>query len=269
MKNDNEHIDLDSINYEDLKYSINFDKKEDEKINDIKVPEPKYKVSGFRKYLKYYGVPITIMLFGVSTIAIMWALNVSIIWIFVALALTFPITALMTIFLTIRLYLDKNRIKDALLKVLTKNFIIANFMLSNKRIVKRVFKIDADGISFKDGTLRYIVERNRIWFDENSYPNLYYVPNIPTPLEFNFSKYIKHFRAEMVKGTTPDKISDEYDRPIDVMYTSESLETFRRDKFLKNFHGKTTPEIMKAFYFVSAAFAVVCIVLIIYMYVRT
>lgn len=251
---------LDNIDYDSL---LKITKKE-----EIEVPKPEYKVSNFKKYFKYYGLPITILLFAISITSILWAIKAPIVYIFLAVGLLFPFGLGMFIYLTIRLYLDKHKITSTLIKAVSKNFIVANYMLSNKRVIKRVHLIDKDGISFKTGDLRYIIERDRMWYDENNYPNLFYIPNIPVPLEFNFAKYLIHFRSNIVKNVQPEKILDEYQRPIDVMYTSESLETFRRDKFLKNFHSKSTPEMLKAFYWVSTAFAVVSIALIIYMYLK-
>ncbi len=217
---------------------------------DVPIPKTEYKTPNKTK--KYYLIPISIIILTIIFLFLVFMSNIHFLYkIMISILLT-PVFIGMSMYFIIRIYWDRKKIQSKIIKNLSKNFIIANFFLTQKRIIKRVCLIKDDGISFNIKDKLYILDFEKIWYDENNYPNSFYIPNYPNPLGFDFLKHFKGFIEQLKKG---EEFKDEYGNLVDVTYDSQSLDKFKKDKFFTEMHKQITPEMLKIIYIMGGLLA--------------
>jgi len=131
-----------------------------------------------------------------------------------------------------KLIKDKDKINNKVLPMITKNFIVANFLKENKRTKKVYLLINSDGITtnYKNGL--YTIDKNAVWYDENNYPNLYYFEGIPNPLILLSEKNIKKFISAVNNGS-PNTALDDDGNLIDISFSSQNLQLFKQNKIFE------------------------------------
>jgi len=156
-----------------------------------------------------------------------------------------PLFIIGVILFWIRITLDRKKIGGWFKKKLTKNFLIAHFILENGREKKEVLNMDKTGIKYEYEGGIYIVDLNCIYLDENNHPNIDYVYGIPNPLKYNYRGLIeKHINRQDLLQTTKDinevsKVIDFEGKEVDLSYSSVNLKKFQEDKFLLEMHRET------------------------------
>jgi hypothetical protein len=245
-------------------------KEEELKKQFSKIPEQ----TGYSKpniFLKYYLAPLLIIFFnicGVVALLIMksslgnWFIIILIFYCGIALPLFLGIIS----YFFIRLIaFDRNKVTGKIISSVSKNFIVAYFYLTQKRIKRRVCLIDDDGISFHIKDARYIIDREKCFQDEENYICGFWLPDLPNQLGFDFVKYIDvYLNAVKDKDLTTSR--DRENNIIDVTYSSKNLEKFRKDKIFYEFHEQMTPEAMKIVYILLGVIAL-CVIAFIIMFV--
>lgn len=204
-------------------------------------------------FLKYYLIPILIIIFNIAGIGFIFSYR-SLFGFWFMIILLFYCGIVLPIFIGIigyfiirLLIFDKNKVTGKIRSMISKNFIIANFFLTQKRIIKRICPIDNDGISFHIKDNRYIIEKGECWNDEDNFINGYWLPNFPNQLRLNFAKYIDKYLESIKKGNLKESVDSE-GNTIDLSYSSRNLEVFRKDKLFYEMHQQITPESMKLIY---------------------
>lgn len=278
MENNN---DTKSINQrlkklKELKNELNSYEDELLKINkEIDKPLTNNKSVKDGIFTKYYKLPLIIFGIIIGILATLYFMGTDKFLMLILITLSIPPCIIFFIYVTVRLIIDRKRIKEAVVPIFSKNFIIANFFLTQKRIKKVLFFINEDGKSFNDGTKKYIVDREKVWLDDLNRPNSYYIPNLPNPLSFNFNglfiEYAKAIRKFSISEKIEDLIVYDYEgKPIDVSYSSENLEGLKRDKFLTEMHRdpNATKEVMKIVYGLFGIITLIIILFIIFILVK-
>lgn len=221
-------------------------------INNIPLPPKSIKVdeTGYKKpniFLKYYLMPIFIILFNIGGLVFLFSIReVLKNWFYIILVfyigLALPLFLGIAGYSFIRLYLDKNRILNKIIPVLPKNFIKAIFFLPQKKQLERICLLNNDGISFNIKDAKYIIDADKIFFDEQKYPCGYWLPNIPNQIGFNLND------EKQIKG---------------INYSSQNLEIFFKDKMFKELHQQITPETLKLLYMAFGIIGLFIVALII------
>ena len=231
--------------------------------------EKEVKKTGWYKpniFLKNYLIVILIGIFNIFGVIFLFLIREQLGYLFLIIVtfyigIGFPLQLGLGAYTIIRLYLDKNKITNEIKKVLPVNFIIAYFFLTQKKLLKRVCIIDSDGISYKIGKGRYIIDSEKVFYDENRFPCGFWLPNLPNQLGFDFSKELKRVSEVMKeKGFKIEDLENEKGETIDVTYSSRNLEVFRKDKVFKEFHQHSTPETMKLVYMLLGVLSLMMII---------
>lgn len=235
-----------------------------------KIPEQ----TGYNKpnlFLKYYFIPLLIIFFNICGVIALfifkssfgfWFMIILIFYCGIALPLFLGIIG----FFVIRFFaFDKNKITGKIISNVSKNFIVAYFFLTQKRIKRRVCLIDDDGISFHIKDMRYIIDREKCFQDEENYICGFWLPDLPNQLGFDFVKYIDVY-LNAVKNKDLTTSRDRENNIIDVTYSSKNLEKFRKDKIFYEFHEQMTPEAMKIVWVLLGVICL-CVIAFIIMFV--
>lgn len=256
MKENQDRISIEEL--EKQKEQIKKETKEienmiSEKPDDIKIYLEKQKVTLQQDKKNFYiSIGIILSLIFIINISLI-VLKAQLIFIILGLFLTVPIFICLLIWTLLRLFLfgDFNVLRGKIIIAVSSNFIIANFLLTQKRIVKRVCLINEDGISFNVGKKKYTVDGNCIWLDENKNPNSFYVPNLPNPLKFDFVKYLK-LALQQYRKQDNENFTDE----IDVLYSSENLSRLKLDDYMKKMHVDRDADKNKMFIYIFILFII-------------
>lgn len=209
---------------------------------DIEKLNEKIDIIRTTEKLKIYSFPIITLIVCIIISAILIFVKTPLIVMVIVLTFMFPLVLIATVFLIVKLIYDKNQISNFLIKAIRRNFLIANFYTSNKKILKKVVLLDNDGISFKIKEQTYIVDNEKIWFDEEKNPNSFYVWDLPNPIDFKFNLETKKF---------------------DINYSSINLTKFKKDKIFYEMHTPFTPEMMKILYIMGGVLALAFIVILV------
>lgn len=154
------------------------------------------------------------------------------------------------------------RINKAVKTKLTQNFLIADFWLPQKRKIEVVVTIEKDN-TFKHGKGRYIVDEECIWFDEDNFPHSNYIPNLPNPLKYDFRTLFNRLSDLMRKGIF--YLKTKKGETVDIIYSSEGLETFRKDKFLHDLHTETNSNEQKLIYVLIGVLTIIVILAFVFL----
>lgn len=223
--------------------------------------------TGFKKpsiFKKFYAIPLGLIGIFVTLFILLLIFQVHKIYIFVLAIFTLPVAFIIFLYGLARLYIDKKRIKNKIIPILPdKKFIVANFFLPQKRIIRELFLINDDGKSFNSGKDKvYIIDYEKIWYDTENYPNSYYLPNLPNPMSFNFGGQIQEYAELLKQYKTVENITfkDWSGKDVDISYSSQNLGELKKDKFVNELHRDQ--EAMKEFKQI-VGFMVIIIVLLI------
>lgn len=222
-----------------------FKKKIELKRKQLKenIPKTPYKVKGTNK-IPQWILGVLLSLIPVISLVIIFILRLPI-WMNIVIAIfSFPIMVIGLILLIWRYYKDKHKIKKAVVTQLVDNFVIARFYLPQKRVIERVCLLNKDGISFSLGQSTYLVEEEKIWFNDNNHPVINYLPNIPNPIGFKFEDFLYKYTLAFNQGEL-DKFLDDEGNMIDLSFTSQNLHTFKKNKLFADLMERITPEMMK------------------------
>ena len=222
--------------------------------------------SGFKKpntFLKYYLTPFFILFCNILGFVSLFIFRQQLGYFFM-IALIFYVGICMPLllgifgFMILRLIVfDKHKLSNIIIPMISRNFIIVNLLLTQKRIKRVVALLNKDGISFYIGKLLYIIDRDKIFYDEDNFPNGFWFPNLPNQLGLDYDdERINSYFQKISKGDIP---KDKNNNIIDIIYSSENLEKFRKDKVFYEFHEKTTPETLKMVYLL---FGIICLFII-------
>lgn len=192
----------------------------------------KYKPKSGKKW--QYLIPAIILGFAVSLYILMLIFKVRLIFQILYLFCAIPLVLLNFIFISARTILDKEKIVSALIKKFAKNYIMADFFMENGRIKSTAVLLNKDGITFDYNGGLYTIVNHLIWYDYDNRPHSFYLYNFPNPLQFPFEKDIKLFieRLSMEAHQNNKMPGVEFD----ISYNAESLQMFKKDKLLKDFH---------------------------------
>lgn len=232
-------------------------------MNDIKVPIPKskYQVQD-KKFLRFIRSSVTLvfcfglMIFLIYEVFFTKKFNVVYLMLFVFLSFILCGVFLYWLVVAVLAKIPK-RVKKAYKTNLTQNFLIADFWLPQKRKIEEVVSIESNN-TFLLGKKRYIVDEECIWFDENNFPHSNYIPNLPNPLKYDFKTLFDKLSDLMRKGIF--YIKTKAGVTVDIVYSSEGLELFRKDKFLKDMHTIENPADRILIYILVGALVLIVIV---------
>lgn len=201
----------------------------------------------------------TILLCCIAIPLFLFNAKMGLIWPFVSLFICVPLGLFALIGGIIKTFLDRKRIGAAITKRLTKNFVIADIFKNNKRMISRTLKINKDGITASDGEKDYVLDLEAIWYDEQNYPHIFYVENVPNGLSFSFEKEMK----EGIEKLIGQKPFIKGGKLIDVSYSSENLQKLKKDKFLEELHRPMMSDKERIMYLVLIGCCVLAIVVVI------
>lgn len=242
----------------------------DDLKNRIDVPLPPTGWSKPNLILRYYALPILIMLFVVAGFVCIFFFRASLSSMFL-IALIFyaclatPLLLGIAGFLLIRFwFFDRNRITGAVVRNVSKNFVIANFITTHRRMIKRVCQLEKDGISFKYNGERYIVDEEKCFIDDDRYPNGFWLPNLPNQLSLDIAQYIYKYLDAMRNPDDLKNFIDKNGNRMDISMSSKNLEIFNKNKIFSEFIQQITPETMKlligAFILIGCAFVAIIVI---------
>lgn len=182
-----------------------------------------YKIPAQKKKLTYKGIIFTFLL-GVSSI-ILGAISQKIFLMLMGAVMSVPIFLFGVFLLIIRLFLDKDKIKNKIRILLPGEFIIANFLEESKRITKEVIKIsDGANLYSNDGGL-YLVDSECIIYDDSNYPNVFYIRNLPLPLQITHKEITKNIIEQIKEGNVKDSDLVHY------TLSARNMIEFKKNKF--------------------------------------
>ena len=231
--------------------------------------------SGFKKtntFLRYYFTPLFILFCNIAGLVSLFVFKQQLGYFFI-IALIFYVGICMPLllgifgFMILRLIVfDKHKLSNKIIPMVSRNFIVVNLLLTQKRIKRIICLLNKDGISFYIGKLLYIIDKDKIFFDEDNFPNGFWFPNLPNQLGLDYDDdRINNYFKKISEGDIP---RDKKNNVIDIIYSSENLEKFRKDKVFWEFHEKVTPETLKMVYILLGVVAL-CVVAIIIIVIVT
>lgn len=194
-----------------------------------------------------------IYIFGTITLIILIAIVIfffivkQFILFVLSLVLGMPIFFLTIIFMLIKLYRDLNKIKGFIIKKLVRNYIIARFIYPSRKIEEVAFIVSSKEIKYKGGI--YLIDEKGIYFNLDKEPYIDFYIGIPNCLLYNYNEYIKEYntkKQELVNN--PESFSftvfDSNNNVMDVAYSSETLQEFKKDKLFSELHKSSMESIM-------------------------
>jgi hypothetical protein len=226
----------------------------------LKIRIEKEKFETVSNVKRIYIISAIILLIVLVINIAIWTFKVPLVFKILSGIISVPLLFALLVFIIIRLWLfgDFRTLKGNIVLKVTANYIIANFFLTQKRIVKRICLIEPDGITFLYGTGIYNVDYSCVYLDEENRPNSFYVPNLPNPLRLDFMKYLKlaldSFRHSDVENFNED---------LDVIYSAENLKLFKKDKFLEEFHRDNSEALNKMIMYIIAIAVISMIAIVI------
>lgn len=147
----------------------------------------------------------------------------------IGIIITIPLFMINGLAFFILLFLDWRRLKGLAVENFSGAYIIADFLMSNKRTKSLICPLNKDGISFTIGKRDYIVDKEVIWYDERNRPHCYYVPELPNPLKFSFKRAIESYFEIMAKiEQQPELVLKAIQN--DIAFSSTNLQLFKKDK---------------------------------------
>lgn len=231
-RNNNKYKYLEQENKELKKYSnelLKFlkERKEKDKFKNYQqLGKLKTKISK----LYFTGILATVIIFTITVFMII--VKISIVWIFIFLLFAIPIFLGSNAITLIKLYRDRNKIKNFLIKKVAQRFIIANFYTDDKKFKSVCFLVS--GNEFNYGKNTYLVDNETIWYDIDKNANIFYREGIPNPIILNFNKMIDRYNASLDKT----KVYDDEGNLLDLSYSSETLQKFKKDKIFSELHSE-------------------------------
>lgn len=205
-----------------------------------KPQEIKYKVKNKRTI--WYILGIIIPIISIIIFIVMFILflrhKISFIILLFYGVLGLPLFLIGSFIFWIRVFLDRKRIKGAIIKKVSKNYLKVNFWLPNNRKQSEIKVLNSDGKSLDVGDSIYIVDKERIYYDEENIPNIDYLSGIPNPIKYNFTTYIEQYN-ELVKDGKALNLKDYDGEEIDISYSSVNLKKFKQDKIFQELHTKS------------------------------
>jgi hypothetical protein len=258
--------DIEDVNPPDFTNSIPpppiFKKSDVEKMKDLnKTLNKQIPLTGWTKanvFFQGYAVPLVMLLLNLVGFGLLFILRDSMGYFFMVSiifygALFTPMFLGIAGYMLLRFFMfDRNRLTGIVIKNVSKNFIIANFFLTQKRIIQRVSVLNPDGISFSIGDCVYIVDREEVWIDSDNHPNGYWLPNMPNQLKIDFATQLLSIMDGKNDANKPE-----------VTYSSKNLKVFMKDKIFYEFHNQMTPEAMKLLYVAFGAIGLLIVAIII------
>jgi hypothetical protein len=185
--------------------------------------------------------------------------KIGLLWFILSLFLAIPLGLFALLGGIIKTWLDRRKIGAAITKKLTRNFIIADIFKNNKRMISRTLKINKDGITATDGEKDYLLDLEAIWYDEQNYPHIFYVENVPNGLSFGFEDEMRQGIEKMI-GQKPFLKGG---KVVDISYSSENLQKLKKDKFLEELHRPMMGDKERMMYLVLIGLCVLAIVLVV------
>lgn len=198
-----------------IEKSIEQDKKKEKKPKQ----EIKYKVKDKSKghYWLILGTQFASIVVWLLIFFAVKSRKMSLLWLILYTVIAIPIFLFAGFGFWIKLYLDRRRIAGAITKAVSHNYIIANFLLENKRKLQVVRPLNPDGKSFNFQEGLYTVDQKFIIKNDKNQPESYYVFDDPSP-----KNIYQVFNIE-----TDSSIES---------YSARNLERFRKDKFFEELH---------------------------------
>lgn len=193
---------------------------------------PKIKIIPKSKGKLFYVLPAFTTTLSLIVLGLLFFFKTRMIWIILYGVFIFPVLFFSGLIFFVRLYLDRNKIKGEIIKKVSKNFIIANFYRENRRIKKVVVLINKDGKTFNYNKGIYCIDKETIWLDDNNHPNCFYLENLPNPIIFGFQEDTRRF-LDVVLQEKSSIAKDKNGRLIDLSFSSETLQQFKKDKIFQ------------------------------------
>lgn len=228
----------------------------------VPVPKPEQKPVLPKSKSKYFYIPPLITLF-ISFVGFLFIIfvhkKIDVISV-IFLILAIPLSFFSGIVLPVKLFIDRHKIKKKAMPHLTKNFIVANFLTNNMRIVQRLITLNKDGISFDIGNRTYIVDKRTIWYGAKNYPNSFYFPEIPNPIKFDTEGTINKF-MKSVREQKLDNAIDFQGELVDISFSSTNLQLFKKNKIFDELNKSPNVEKTQLAMIGLLAFALVVILI--------
>lgn len=227
--------------------------------NDIpkqKIQEKPFKPKPKGRY--FYIIPIITILLSILIGVLLFLFNVKLLYKILYFVIAFPFFSLGSLMFLIKVYMDRRKILGKAITTLSKNFIVANFFRENKRIDKVPRLVNDDGLTFNYKKGIYTIDRETIWYDDNNFPNAYYIEGLPNPILFGFDKDIKNF----IKKFISDNPRNEGEL-IDLSFSSKTLQLFKKDKIFAEFSRNPDAEKTSLILMGVVALSIIAIVIIV------
>lgn len=210
---------------------------------EVPTPKPELKPPKTKRGLMYI-LGVSFLVISITTLIIMFVNNIKPFMFIIAMIILTPFLVVGLVLIGIRLFLDRHRIKHKVVTRLTKNYVVARFYLPQKRYIDRTCVMNKDQLSFDLGKQTYIVEKEKIWFNEEGHPVINYLPDLPNPIGFDIETYMLKYAKAFNEGDLKTFV-DNKGNVIDLSFTSSNLHTFKRTKMFADLMERMTPEMMK------------------------
>lgn len=228
----------DSLDYDKIQKSIT-----DDNLSEFK----KTNYILLKTTIRYYILTFIIfLLFSIITIVTFIKLNNNSILYFlikILIAVLFFIYFVISSIVTIIKFFffgDFERLKGYIL-INSYNFVYAGFFMTQKRFMIKPYPVNNDGKTFSEGKKDYIIDKSCVWGYIKNCPILFYVPNIPNPLDFDFFKYLNNYFSRLEKGENEKNIKEN----LDIRYSAENLRLLKNDKLMRELHRDKSEDINK------------------------
>lgn len=207
-------------------------KKSNEIPEKTNIQNPKNK----KKFLMY-TIPIALISSFVIIGIFLASIGIHIIFVLGFIVLTTPISFILIILFLARMFFDRHKISGVIIKNISKRYLKVRFHLPNKREIERYVLINDDGISFNIKNRRYIVDSDKIYYDEDRNPTINYIPNIPNGFKLYIEDYLRRFAKYFNEGKI-NEFKDKEGNTVDISFSSQNLEEFKRAKMFTDLQEK-------------------------------
>lgn len=249
LKEENLNLNAELLKYNSIDYKEYLNNKEKEKETSIQIEKIKSKISKL-----YIILPINII--AIIVLLVIGFIIKSILMVVLVLLLGTPIFILSIIFFIIKLYRDLKKIKNFAIKKLSSNYIIARFFYSNKKIDEVYFRVSGNELKYSGGL--YFIDEKAIYFNQDNKPIIDYDFNLPNPRIYSNKNILELYNNAKDKR----EIKDKNGYIVDLSYSSETIQDFKKDKLFKEFHSGGSAETLSA---ITILGIIIILVLVLYM----
>lgn len=196
-----------------------------------------YEKKGFRLSMynnRHYFITITNFVVTISIYIMLILYDIPIVFQVIYLLFGIPFFVINLIFLIGKIWKDSTLIKNDIISMTSNSYIVCKFFDDNKKIKDIVSLLNSDGKTIKYDNGIYTIDSRAIYYDEYNRPCIHFRKGFPNSLIFDFNKLPIEAAKKYINGESP--LINYEGHLIDVIYSSEGLQSFKKDHILEQFH---------------------------------